>query len=118
MSRGIGCEVMDTGAACRTYNVLVSEGRRAVAALLLSESEMPSPGQDGREKTRGTEVRSTNSAWRALKRASHDEIFLLFLLLFFFALFPRIPLLPPRLLPVTLRCVAKRRHWARMLDTR
>ena len=25
---------------------------------------------------------------------------------------------PPRLLPVTLRCVAMRRHWARMLDTR
>lgn len=35
MARGIGCEVMNTGAACRTYNVLVSEGRRAVAALLL-----------------------------------------------------------------------------------
>jgi uncharacterized protein len=35
--RGIGCEVMDTGAACRTYNVLVSESRRAVAALFLGE---------------------------------------------------------------------------------
>jgi hypothetical protein len=55
---------------------------------------MASPGQDDREKTRGTEVRSTNSSWRALKRASHDEIFLLFLILFFFALFPRIPLRP------------------------
>ena len=31
---GIGLEVMDTGAACRTYNILVSEGRRVVAALL------------------------------------------------------------------------------------
>jgi uncharacterized protein len=31
---GIGFEVMDTGAACRTFNVLVSE-RRRVAALLL-----------------------------------------------------------------------------------
>jgi uncharacterized protein len=31
---GIGFEVMDTGAACRTFNVLVAEGRR-VAALLL-----------------------------------------------------------------------------------
>lgn len=30
---GIGFEVMDTGAACRTYNVLVSEGRNVVAAL-------------------------------------------------------------------------------------
>ncbi len=30
----IGVETMDTAAACRTYNVLVSEGRRAVAALL------------------------------------------------------------------------------------
>ena len=35
MARGIGCEVMNTGAACRTYNVLVSEARRAVAALFL-----------------------------------------------------------------------------------
>lgn len=35
LSRGIGCEVMDTGAACRTYNVLVSEDRNVVAALLL-----------------------------------------------------------------------------------
>ncbi len=31
----IGLEVMDTAAACRTYNILVGEGRRAVAALLL-----------------------------------------------------------------------------------
>jgi uncharacterized protein len=31
----IGIETMDTAAACRTYNVLVSERRSAVAALLL-----------------------------------------------------------------------------------
>jgi len=37
LSRGIGCEVMDTGAACRTYNVLVTEDRRVVAALLLRD---------------------------------------------------------------------------------
>jgi len=37
LSRGIGCEVMDTGAACRTYNVLASEDRRVVAALLLQD---------------------------------------------------------------------------------
>ncbi|MFL6656369.1 MAG: Mth938-like domain-containing protein [Sulfurifustis sp.] len=30
----IGFEVMDTGAACRTYNVLMAEGRTVVAALL------------------------------------------------------------------------------------
>jgi uncharacterized protein len=30
----IGLEVMDTGAACRTYNVLVTEGRHVVGALL------------------------------------------------------------------------------------
>lgn len=34
-SRRVGLEVMDTGAACRTYNVLSAEGRRVVAALLL-----------------------------------------------------------------------------------
>jgi len=33
-SRGIGVEVMATPAACRTFNVLVSEERRVVAALL------------------------------------------------------------------------------------
>ncbi len=33
--RGIGCEIMASAAACRTYNVLVSERRRVVAALLL-----------------------------------------------------------------------------------
>ena len=32
---GIGFEVMDTGAACRTYNVLVGEQRRVVALLLI-----------------------------------------------------------------------------------
>lgn len=31
---GIGCEVMDTGAACRTFNLLLAEGRNVVAALL------------------------------------------------------------------------------------
>ena len=30
----IGIETMDTAAACRTYNVLVAEGRSVVAALL------------------------------------------------------------------------------------
>jgi len=32
---GIGLECMDTPAACRTYNILVAEGRRVVAAILL-----------------------------------------------------------------------------------
>lgn len=32
----IGLEVMDTKAACRTYNVLLAEGRRVAAALLLA----------------------------------------------------------------------------------
>jgi uncharacterized protein len=34
LKAGIGFEVMDTGAACRTFNVLVMESRQ-VAALLL-----------------------------------------------------------------------------------
>ncbi len=33
----IGMEVMDTGAACRTYNILMSDGRKVVAALLMIE---------------------------------------------------------------------------------
>jgi uncharacterized protein len=31
---GISVDVMDTGAACRTYNILMSEGRRVVAGLI------------------------------------------------------------------------------------
>lgn len=31
---GVVVEAMDTGAACRTYNVLMSEGRRVAAALI------------------------------------------------------------------------------------
>ncbi|MDR5831259.1 Mth938-like domain-containing protein [Caballeronia sp. LP006] len=33
----IGVETMDIGAACRTYNILMSEGRRVAAALLIEE---------------------------------------------------------------------------------
>ena len=32
---GIGVEVMDTPAACRTYNILQGEGRNVVAALIV-----------------------------------------------------------------------------------
>ncbi len=32
---GLGWEAMDTGAACRTYNILMGEGRRVAAALLM-----------------------------------------------------------------------------------
>ena len=34
IARRIGVESMDTGAACRTYNILMTEGRKVMAALL------------------------------------------------------------------------------------
>lgn len=34
---GISVDAMDTGAACRTYNVLLSEGRNVAAAVLAVE---------------------------------------------------------------------------------
>jgi uncharacterized protein len=34
IARRIGVESMDTGAACRTYNILMTEGRKVLAALL------------------------------------------------------------------------------------
>jgi uncharacterized protein len=40
MARRIGVETMDTPAACRTYNVLLAEGRSVIAALLFE----PPPG--------------------------------------------------------------------------
>lgn len=33
--QGIGVEFMDTPAACRTYNILVAEDRKVIAAVLL-----------------------------------------------------------------------------------
>lgn len=38
---GIGVEAMDSAAACRTFNILVAEGRRVAAAVLLD------PAQEG-----------------------------------------------------------------------
>ena len=35
IEHGIGVDFMDTGAACRTYNILMSEGRDVVAGLIL-----------------------------------------------------------------------------------
>jgi uncharacterized protein len=37
LKRGIGLETMDNAAAARTFNVLVGEGRRAVAIFLLAQ---------------------------------------------------------------------------------
>ena len=33
--RGIGLEVMDNGALCRTFNILIAEDRAVVAAILI-----------------------------------------------------------------------------------
>jgi len=35
IKKGIGVDFMDTQAACRTYNILMSEGRDVVAGLIL-----------------------------------------------------------------------------------
>jgi uncharacterized protein len=35
MGQGIGIEFMNTAAACRTYNILMSEGRNVVCALFI-----------------------------------------------------------------------------------
>jgi len=38
-SAGLGFEIMDTGAACRTYNVLAAEGRDVAAALIVEPAD-------------------------------------------------------------------------------
>ncbi|MAF84384.1 MAG: hypothetical protein CL797_09815 [Chromatiales bacterium] len=35
LRQGVGFEVMDTGAACRTFNILAAEQRNVIAALLV-----------------------------------------------------------------------------------
>ena len=44
IDRRIGVETMDTAAACRTYNVLLAEGRSVVAALLFESGPAAGPG--------------------------------------------------------------------------
>ena len=45
---GVGFEVMDTAAACRTFNILMAEGRRVVGAFLAPDAAesppTPKPG--------------------------------------------------------------------------
>jgi uncharacterized protein len=53
-TRKIGLEVMEMGAACRTYNVLVGEQRRVLMALLLP-GQVPSP-EGVRVKAQGEKV--------------------------------------------------------------
>jgi len=38
-AKGLSFDMMDTGAACRTYNVLMAEGRRVLVAMLPSSPE-------------------------------------------------------------------------------
>ena len=37
-SKNIGFEIMNTGAACRSYNLLIDEGRNVVACLFLASN--------------------------------------------------------------------------------
>ena len=37
--RGIGFETMSTPAACRTFNILLNEGRRVAAVLIVDDSD-------------------------------------------------------------------------------
>jgi uncharacterized protein len=38
ISKHIGVECMDTNAACRTYNILMGEGRKATLALIVEKT--------------------------------------------------------------------------------
>jgi uncharacterized protein len=40
--RRIGVECMDSQAACRTYNILMGEGRKVTLALVIDAAEVPS----------------------------------------------------------------------------
>ena len=42
-AQNMGIEVMDTAAACRTYNVLASENRKVAAILLLYQGSEQKP---------------------------------------------------------------------------
>ena len=39
LTQGIGVECMDNQAACRTYNILMTEGRKVALALIMPQTE-------------------------------------------------------------------------------
>ncbi|CAN5335024.1 Mth938-like domain-containing protein [soil metagenome] len=43
ISRRIGVECMDNQAACRTYNILMGEGRKVALALIFDQAESAPP---------------------------------------------------------------------------
>ncbi len=45
LGRRIGVECMDNQAACRTYNILMAEGRKVALAVILPEQQKPSQGE-------------------------------------------------------------------------
>jgi uncharacterized protein len=45
LSRRIGVECMDNQAACRTYNILMAEGRKVALALIISDQQANTQGQ-------------------------------------------------------------------------
>jgi len=47
-SAGVGLEAMDTRAACRTYNILMAEGRNVAAALLVEGTGATAPTTEGK----------------------------------------------------------------------
>lgn len=44
LSKQIGVECMDNQAACRTYNILMAEGRKVALALILPEQQTNAQG--------------------------------------------------------------------------
>ncbi len=53
---GIGVEVMDTPAACRTYNILLGEGRTGVAALIVAPEASERSSRNSTESTARSSV--------------------------------------------------------------
>jgi uncharacterized protein len=45
LSRRIGVECMDNQAACRTYNILMAEGRKVALALIIPDQQTNAQGQ-------------------------------------------------------------------------
>ncbi|TMG82007.1 MAG: hypothetical protein E6H67_03575 [Betaproteobacteria bacterium] len=52
---GIGLEIMDTTAACRTFNILAAEGRKVAVAILLDNPKMTGSRADGPSDSSGSE---------------------------------------------------------------
>ena len=110
--QGIALELMDLGAACRTFNILVQEERRVAAALFLQRSR--SKKKRPKEDTEGESFNQPNNHSKLTDSNNCIRIIFILFRYYCFSSLPSAPCLLLVALPRTPVCVP--RHVTHVLD--